>query len=105
MPEDKDIDLTDDLGDVEEESFDDDSDFSELTSATSQELCDIVITFRYLGVFKARAIACMKELGMRRAAGDSFNFEEYIKTESKTLPDINMVMPKMSSPLGGIFKK
>jgi len=93
-------DLNDDLGDDTAEP-----DLLELQDTFSTNLCDVIITFRYLGVFKARAIACMKELAQRRANGDTFEFEEYIQTQMKTMPNINAAIPKYSLPLSGLFKK
>jgi len=101
-------DLNDDLGDDTEEPdlLENNVDFTaELQDTFSTNLCDVIITFRYLGVFKARAIACMKELAQRRANGDTFEFEEYIQTQMKTMPNINAAIPKYSLPLSGLFKK
>lgn len=72
----------------------DDLDFSkfpdDLASVTMHGLCDIVITYRYLGMFKEYALSCMKELARRRTEGDDFDFETYIDAELSKLPKIDL---------------
>lgn len=92
MSSNEDLDISDDLEDIEDENFEDDSDFSELATVPSKELCDVVIAFRYLGVFKSRAIACMKELAERREKGDAFAFEDYITEELGKLPVLDLTI-------------
>lgn len=51
------------------------------------KLCDIIITYRYLGLMKDESISAMEELAKRRASGDVFEFEKYIEEKMKELPD------------------
>jgi hypothetical protein len=57
---------------------------------TSQKLCEMIVCHRYLGISEEISIACMEELGKRRSAGDSFDFEGYIESSLKTLPVLNI---------------
>lgn len=72
------------------------------------KLCDIVICDRYLGFNHDLAVLCMEELGKRRVAGDTFEFEDYIDREYKALPKIDSSMIDLRSALGQMidgFKK
>jgi hypothetical protein len=71
-------------------------------------LCDIIICDRYLGFNPELATACMEELGRRRSAGDTFDFEEYIEREYKALPKLEFSVPDLRSALDqvmGEFKR
>ncbi len=89
MSDEQDLDLTDDLEEMEPESFDNDGEIVNVQSCTSQELCNFVIAFRYLGVFRPRAVEAMKELAARHQNGDAFDFETYIQEEFSKLPKLN----------------
>lgn len=79
------LDVSDDLED--DITFDEEGAIlANVEDLTSAELCDIVVAFRYLGFFRERAIACMKELAKRRTNGDSFEFEKVIDSAVKELP-------------------
>lgn len=88
------------IDDIDEDVLDEPSDdpdlynFSkfptDLSNRSPQDLCDIVISNRYLGVFEGYATACMIELARRRQNGETFLFEEYIETELGELPKIEI---------------
>lgn len=61
-----------------------------LQSASSDVLAARVVVYRSLGVGKDLAIQCMAELDRRRAAGDSFNYEDYIEIEVAKIPKIDL---------------
>ena len=63
---------------------------SKIPSYDSQKLCEMIVCHRYLGFNEEISIACMEELGKRRAAGDNYDFEEYIESAMKTLPVLNI---------------
>jgi len=66
-------------------------------------LCDIIICDRYLGFNPELATACMEELGKRRLAGETFNFEEYIEREYKGLPKFEVTMPDLRTALDQVI--
>lgn len=55
----------------------------------SERLCETIITFRVLGLFKEDALACMYELIHRRNLGDDFDYETFIETKIKEIPEIS----------------
>jgi len=69
----------------------------------STKLADVIIMARYIGLYKDLSVDAMKELGARRAAGDSFKFEEYIEDNLNKLPKLNFTIPSIQS-LIGMFK-
>jgi hypothetical protein len=75
-----------------------DVNFSEFSA---KKLCEIIITARYLGSMNLEAISCMQELARRRAAGDVFDYETFIETEGKKLPDFKINM-KQKMQVGGM---
>lgn len=65
-------------------------DFSKnINKMTSNKLCEIIVSFRYIGVMKEEAVLCMMELAARRNSGDSFKYEDHIDMLMKGLPKIN----------------
>lgn len=62
-----------------------------------EKVADIVVTSRYIGLYRNLEVEAMQELGNRRAAGNSFNYEEYIETNIKALPVINLTLPNVGS--------
>ncbi len=55
---------------------------------TSKTLAAIVVSYRALGMHKEAAIAAMEELARRKAAGDEFDYEAWIKEKLKEVPTI-----------------
>ncbi len=67
----------------------DNLDFNSKVSLFSNEkLCEIIVSFRYIGLMKDESILCMVELAKRRENGDNFNFEKYIEEQFEQLPKI-----------------
>jgi len=66
----------------------------------NETICDIVVCHRYLGIYEDLAVLCMTELGSRRANGDSFDFESYIKASLDELPKINVNIPDIGTLFG-----
>jgi len=60
-----------------------------ISSQSAIKLADMVITYRYLGLYKEASILAMEELGKRRASGDDFDFETYIAEKIETLPKLD----------------
>lgn len=88
MPNEDDLDIFDDvendIGPVDESTIEE----VRVEDLTPQELCDVVVAFRYLGLFRERATKCMEELAQRRMHGDDFEFEKQIDETVKSLPVI-----------------
>lgn len=55
-----------------------------------KKLCEIIIVARYLGSMNEEAIRCMEELNKRREAGNTFDYEEFISSEAKKLPEFKI---------------
>jgi len=60
-----------------------------IPSYSSQKLCEMIVCNRYFGCYQEIAISCMQELSARRAAGDNYEFENYIEESFKQLPELN----------------
>lgn len=72
-----------------------------LKSFPVKKLCEIIVTARYLGSMKTEAISCMEELARRRSEGETFDYESFIETEVKKLPNIQINM-KEKMQIGGL---
>jgi hypothetical protein len=71
----------------------------------SEVLCEAIIAFRYLGLFKSRAVAHMRELSRRRELGDDFDFENFIKLELGKLPNFSSINTNFIGNLSIFGKK
>lgn len=60
----------------------------EIKNLTSIQLCEIIISNRYLGLFPNLLLPSMEELSSRRINGDNFDFEKYIEENLKDLPEL-----------------
>jgi len=60
-----------------------------ISQYTAQKLCDMIVCGQYFGINQDIVIICMEELSKRRAAGEQFDFESYIKSSTKELPELN----------------
>ena len=66
-----------------------------ISSYSSRKLCEIIVSYRYLGLNKALAISAMNELGSRRDSGDPTNFENEIELMLSELPQIDFKIPDL----------
>lgn len=99
----KDLNLEEDLSDVPSEQKIKDS----IPSYTSEKLCSIVASNRYLNFNNELSILAMEELGKRRSLGSPFNYEDYIEDYLKDLPKLDFKIPDIRSlmdQLSGKFK-
>jgi hypothetical protein len=73
---------------------------------TNDRLCEIIVSYRYLGIMKEEALAAMGELARRRACGDEFLFEQKIEELMKDLPQINIDLNQVFKQvdLGALMK-
>lgn len=67
---------------------------------SSEKLCDIIASNRYLNFNEEVTILCMMELAYRREGGDLFKFEEEIDNRQKELPPLDMSVPDLRSIMG-----
>jgi hypothetical protein len=77
----------------------------QLGTASSEKLCEVIVSQRYLGIMRDEAILCMKELAKRRASGDTFEFEKRIEEILNSLPKIKIDMNEVlrTPGIGSIF--
>lgn len=103
--------------DYNEFDLDDEDDLEEVTSLNIDELkvelpsyqmdkiCQIIVCNRYFSFNKDLTVLCMEELASRRAAGDTFNYEDYIEKSFKELPVLNVVLPDLRTMLTQVVGK
>lgn len=94
----KDLDLEQEEADLSEsENYLTDEQMCEkIDSFESENLANIIISYKYLGLHKKVVPFAMQELAKRRANGENFNFEEHIDSGLKDLPSINFKIPDFS---------
>jgi hypothetical protein len=100
-------DLEDDDDDNDEfDDFDVNQFKANISSYSSKKLCEMIVCHRYLGFAQEAAVASMEELGKRRLAGDSFDFESFIENSMKELPALNFTgIPDLSTVLNQAIGK
>ena len=76
-----------------------------LPSYKMDKICQIIVCNRYFGFNKDLTVYCMEELATRRAAGDPFNYEDYIESSFKELPILNVVLPDLRTMLTQVIGK
>jgi hypothetical protein len=73
---------------------------------SDEKLCEIIVSARYLGVFRDEAILSMTELASRREQGSVFPYEKRIEEIFSSLPkfilDLNTLI-KNSNRFGKII--
>jgi hypothetical protein len=75
---------------------------------SSPKLAEMVVAYRYLGLYEEISILAMEELGKRRVAGESFEFEKYIDEKIASLPVMKLKKNDISSffsRVGDLVKK
>ena len=70
-----------------------------LPSYPIEKVCGIIVCNRYLNLHKDLTIFCMQELAKRRAAGDTFKYEDFIENSYKELPVLTFSGPDLRSML------
>ena len=78
---------------------------SKLPNFQIEKICEIIVCNRYFNFNHELTVYCMQELAKRRAAGDSFNFEEYIENSFKALPVLNVALPDLRTMLTQVVGK
>jgi hypothetical protein len=61
-----------------------------LKQYSNDRLCEVIVSYRYLGIMRDEAILAMEELAVRRSNGDEFLYEQRIEELMKDLPQINV---------------
>lgn len=95
---DLDMELTDDYPDPNSDELKD-----KVLTGSSEALCEIIVCDRYFGSYNKLAIACMEELGRRRANGEVFDFESYIDNSLKDFPKLDFKIPNITDALKQII--
>jgi len=72
---------------------------------TSKKLCQMIVCDRYFGYYRDIALACMEELGKRRAAGDTFDFENFISASLAELPKLDFSIPDIGDVLRQVIAR
>jgi hypothetical protein len=83
-------------------SLDEKEILAQINQYSSTKLAEMIVAHRYLGISDTICIAAMQELGARRAAGEDFDFETFIKENSQTLPKLDIKVPAMD--LGALLQ-
>lgn len=100
------VDKMDDLDTASEEFSDltEEDLFNNIKNYSSEKLSEIVVIYRYLGMYKDLSIKAMEELLNRKINNDSFDFDGYINNKLNSYPKINFKIPDLSNILKD-FKK
>lgn len=62
---------------------------------SNEKLCEVIMTFRYLGIMQNEAIIAMEQLASRRGTGDIFDYETRITELMADLPKITLDLNKI----------
>lgn len=76
-----------------------------IKNCPSDCLCDIIVSFRQLGMNKDIHIEAMKELCSRRKDGDLFKFEECIEEKLRELPSLDLNINSKNAILSDLLKQ
>ena len=74
---------------IEYKPLDIDTIRNNISTYSSQKLCEMIMCDRYFGCYCDITIICMNELSARRANGDDFQFEKVIDECYKQLPELS----------------
>jgi hypothetical protein len=69
---------------------------------SSTKLAEMIVAYRYLGLYKDVSMLAMEELGKRRANGDTFDFETHINDQLMKLPKLDF---QKQGDIGTFFSK
>ena len=70
---------------------------------STNKICEIVVSCRYLSLDKEISIICMKELSRRRIKNiDNSNFEDIIEQKLKEMPALDFKIPDLVEILSTI---
>jgi hypothetical protein len=79
-----------------------------IPSQSSTKLAEMIVAYRYLGLYKDISLLAMDELGKRRTDGDTFDFEKHISDTLLTLPKLEIPKTDIGSffsRIGNLVKK
>jgi hypothetical protein len=68
-----------------------------IPNQSSTKLAEMIVCYRYLGLYKDVSMLAMEELGKRRSDGDEFDYEDYISSKLNTLPKLTVEKPNVGS--------
>jgi hypothetical protein len=75
-----------------------------ISAQSSTKLAEMIVCYRYLGLYKEESIMAMEELVKRRESGDQFDFEQYVEEQLAGLPKMDAKKPGFGSLLGMLGK-
>jgi hypothetical protein len=71
---------------------------------SSVKLAEMIVCYRYIGIYKEASMLAMEELGKRRLAGDMFDYEKYVEDKLAGLPKLDVKKPGIGSMFGMLGK-
>ena len=89
--------MSDELHDL---TFDENEVILHIDKYEDDKLADMVIAYRYFGLYEGIALAAMQELAKRRSNGSVFEYEKYIDDNLKTLPKLDFDLNNLGGMLG-----
>lgn len=95
----------DDLDDIYEGELDTAKIIENFPNYKSEKICEMIVCNRYFNFNHDLTVSCMEELGKRRLAGDSFDFESFIEKSFNDLPKLDFVLPDLKSMLSQVISK
>lgn len=78
---------------------------NKIPTFTSERLCEIIVSCRYLNLDEDLIIKCMEELSKRRSAGDKLDFESLIENTLNQMPKLDFSIPDLRSIMSNISSK
>jgi hypothetical protein len=92
------------MNDIENMMVDENEIIANIEKYDDHKLADMVITYRYFGLYENIAKAAMQELALRRNVGNTFEYEKYITDNLNGLPKLDFDVKSMGGVLGALGK-
>jgi thymidylate synthase ThyX len=75
-----------------------------IVNFSDEKVAEMIICDRTFGFEQKISAICMKEIARRRVAGNTFNFEEYIKEKEKEMPSLDFKIPDLSGVIKTVME-
>jgi hypothetical protein len=75
-----------------------------IPNQSSTKLAEMIVCYRYLGLYKEMSLLAMEELGRRRESGDEFDYEDYITRKLVELPKMDAEKPGIGNVVSVLNK-
>lgn len=81
-----------------------------ISSMSSQALAAHIVAYKFLGINRNIALACMQEIANRKNQGDQFDYDDFIAQELEKLPkpqtmDHNSILSIFKTDFSKMVKK